>query len=173
MLAPDQVSQFHSAASVYAPSLRIYNELDDDGSDIEQEINQDFNAEYLNDNDGNETETANENDYWVDCLSHNFNPNRSSNRGCGDSSYYLNSYNYATNRPGVNPANRGQFTRRQNIPLPALNSRPASSRYLNSTRDPRELGLDAEMLNDEMDVQTGYEIEAVKPRAVVASQSDF
>ena len=39
-------------------------------------------------------------------------------------------------------------------------------------REPREGAFDSEM-NDGSDVQTGYEIEAVKPRLVVASHSDF
>ena len=55
MPAPDQSSQFLSAASVYAPSQRQFNELDDDGIDIVKEINQEFNKEYLNDNGEIET----------------------------------------------------------------------------------------------------------------------
>lgn len=39
-------------------------------------------------------------------------------------------------------------------------------------RDPHEKALGSEIA-DESDAQTGFEIEAVKPRQVVASQSDF
>ena len=92
MQTPDQLSQFQSAASVYAPSTRQYNEFDDDGIDISQEINQDYNDEYRNDN--GDIETENENDIYLmtyDQLSHTH--NLSSNQGETDSFMYQNGFN--------------------------------------------------------------------------------
>ena len=171
------MSQFQSTASVYAPSQRQYNELEDeDGVDIRDQINQinqEFNDEYQNDNGEVETETGNEKDFYLsfqDSLSQNYNPTLSSMRG-GDSGYYPNNYNNSIYRPSNYQSNRGQFTYRKVNPN-SLQQRQNSSRYYNSMRDPSECALESEIA-DESDVQTGYEIEAVKPRAVVASQSDF
>lgn len=75
--------------------------------------------------------------------------------------------------------NTGYLTYRQRNIRSALTSQKNSARGQNSMMDPHEMaaaGINSNRLNDSEindDNTTGYEVEAVKPRAVVASQSDF
>ena len=58
---------FQSNKSVYAPSQRQFNELDeDDGLDIREEINFKFNSEYQNEHDVPTIEIEDENEFHLE-----------------------------------------------------------------------------------------------------------
>ena len=60
------MSQFQSNKSVYAPSQRQYNELEeDDGIDIRDEINFQFNYEYQIEHEAPQIEIEDEHDFYI------------------------------------------------------------------------------------------------------------
>ena len=66
---------------MYAPSQRQFNELDEeDGVDIREQINFEFNEEYENEHVGYTPELDHECDFYVEGASNHWNQNLSSNR---------------------------------------------------------------------------------------------